>query len=64
MTKFVVHAVHPVDLASGRVAAPGSVVDADPQAAHDAALIEDGVLVQAAPKPRRQPANAKKEDGE
>ena len=52
MNRHRVTSSHPVDLASGRVAAPGDIVDADPKAAHDAALIAAGHLTPAPPRPQ------------
>lgn len=45
---------HAIDLADGRFHPPGAIVEADPAQAHDAALIEAGVLreIPAAPEPQ------------
>lgn len=52
--KFRVRSPHPVDLASGRMCAPGEDVLADPSDPHDAALIDDGVLEEHPAHPRKK----------
>lgn len=48
---------HPIDLASGRVLAPGESADLDPHDPHHAALIADGSLMALAERaPRSSPS--------
>ena len=55
MNRHRVTSRHPIALSSGRVAAPGDIVDADPKSAHDAALIAAGHLTPAPPRPLAAP---------
>lgn len=44
---------HPVELDSGRMLAPGEPGEVDLSSAHNQQLVDDGQLVQTAPKPKR-----------
>lgn len=77
MTRFVAALNHPVDVADGRTLAPGeAITDLDLDDPHNAALVEDGALletedaVEAEPEPEvtdvtePEPEQAKTEEPE